>query len=102
MEESTRVSKTLSIFAPGTPKTHFTSCCSSVLTTISAPLCCELCFFSVDIRHFPFCELALRRRGLSMCLGRGPLARTLPIPEEIDGSHSVCPRELGGSCHYIQ
>jgi hypothetical protein len=52
-------------FCTRIPNTHSTSCCSSVLTTMSAPVGRVLCFLSVFIRHFLFCEPVPRRRGPS-------------------------------------
>src|SRR5258708_25159842 len=81
MEESTNVLNTLSIFAPGTPKTYFVPRASSIRTTTSAPVI--VCFAVFAFIDFPF-ELTTRLFG-------DPLSYPLP------GSLLKTIRLLGGA-----
>src|ERR1700716_4613290 len=51
--ESNKVSKTLSILAPGMPKMYSTPCASKLLTSRSAPVCGAGCVASVLISFLP-------------------------------------------------
>src|SRR5713101_7331380 len=76
MEESTNVLNTLSIFAPGTPKTYFVPRASSIRTTTSAPVI--VCFAVFAFIDFPF-GLTRLFGDLLSCPLRGSLLKTIRL-----------------------